>query len=221
MINRRSFRYGDPDARFRRRPTACSISSYTYPRYASTPMETFGVIAQFERRPTATRCGRISRGRSCMQPLMAGALRVPGNRLRLITPPSSGGSFGIKQAVLSYIVLLAAVSRETGLPVKWIEDRAEHLTAASASGDRSGKIAAAFQNDGELIGLRFENVANMGAYLRPPEPASLYRMHAASNGCYAVTEHRDRQRTGRDQLARRSASTAATAVRNSISRSSA
>ena len=45
------------------------------------------------------------------------------------------------------------------------------MTAASAAGDRAGTVAAAFKNDGELIGLKFRNVANMGAYLRPPEPA--------------------------------------------------
>jgi 2-furoyl-CoA dehydrogenase large subunit len=78
-----------------------------------------------------------------LQPLMAGALKVPGNRLRLITPHYSGGSFGIKQAVLSSIVLLAAASRALKRPIKWIEDRAEHLTAASASSDRTGKVAAA------------------------------------------------------------------------------
>ena len=160
--------------------------SYSYPRYASTPMETFGVIAHFERAPDRFTVWSNFQGPFVLQPLMAGALRVPGHRLRLITPPSSGGSFGIKQAILSYIVLLAAVSRKTGVPVKWIEDRAEHLTAASASSDRIGTISAAFTGDGELTGLRFRNVANMGAYIRAPEPASLYRMHAASNGCYRV-----------------------------------
>jgi 2-furoyl-CoA dehydrogenase large subunit len=160
--------------------------SYSYPRYASTPMETFGVIAHFERAPDRYTAWSNFQGPFVIQPLMAGALRVPGHRLRLITPPASGGSFGIKQAILSYIVLLAAVSRLTGIPIKWIEDRAEHLTAASASSDRLGTIAAAFSLDGELTALRFKNVANMGAYIRPPEPASLYRMHAASNGCYRV-----------------------------------
>ncbi len=185
VVSRRSFRYGDPDAAFAAADKVFELS-YSYPRYASTPMETYGVIAHFERAPDRFTVWSNFQGPFVIQPLMAGALRVPGNRLRLITPPSSGGSFGIKQAVLSYIVLLAAVSRKTGLPVKWIEDRAEHLTAASASSDRLGTIAAAFQKDGKLTGLRFKNVANMGAYIRAPEPASLYRMHAASNGCYDV-----------------------------------
>lgn len=185
VISRRSFRYGDPDAAFAAADKVFELS-YAYPRYASTPMETYGVIAHFERAPDRFTVWSNFQGPFVIQPLMAGALRVPGNRLRLITPPSSGGSFGIKQAVLSYIVLLAAVSRKSGLPVKWIEDRAEHLTAASSSSDRLGTIATAFLSDGKLTGLRFKNVANMGAYIRAPEPASLYRMHAASNGCYDV-----------------------------------
>jgi 2-furoyl-CoA dehydrogenase large subunit len=185
VVSRRNFRYGDPDAAFAAADRVFDLS-YSYPRYASTPMETYGVIAHYERAPDRFTVWSNFQGPFVIQPLMAGALRVPGNRLRLITPPSSGGSFGIKQAIVSYIVLLAAVSRKTGLPIKWIEDRAEHLTAASASSDRLGTISAAFQNDGKLTGLRFKNVANMGAYIRAPEPASLYRMHAASNGCYDV-----------------------------------
>ena len=185
VVSRRTFRYGDPEAAFASAARIFELS-YSYPRYASTPMETFGVIAHFERAPDRYTVWSNFQGPFVLQPLMAGALRVPGHRLRLITPPSSGGSFGIKQAILSYIVLLAAVSRKASVPIKWIEDRAEHLTAASASSDRLGKISAAFTGDGELTGLRFHNVANMGAYIRAPEPASLYRMHAASNGCYGV-----------------------------------
>lgn len=185
VVNQRTFRYGDPEVAFASADRVFEFD-YTYPRYASTPMETFGVIANFERAPDRFTVWSNFQGPFVIQPLMANALKIPGHRLRLITPPSSGGSFGIKQAVLTYIVLLAAVSRKAGVPVKWIEDRAEHLTAASASSDRVGTVSAAFKKDGELTALRFKNIANMGAFIRPPEPASLYRMHAASNGCYRV-----------------------------------
>ena len=46
-----------------------------------------------------------------MHAVMARALKVPGNRLRLRTPPDSGGSFGVKQGVFPYIVLIAARPR--------------------------------------------------------------------------------------------------------------
>lgn len=187
VASRRSFRYGDPDGAFARAPRVFELS-YTFPRYSSMPMETFGVIAHYEAAPSRFTVWSNFQGPFVLHPLMAGALKVPGNRLRLITPPASGGSFGIKQAVASYIVLFAAVSRKLGVPIKWTEDRAEHLMASSSSSDRAGTVAAAFTAEGDLIGLRFENIANMGAYLRPPEPASVYRMHSASNGAYRVTD---------------------------------
>lgn len=185
VVSRRSFRYGDPERAFAEADRVFEFS-YTYPRYGSTPMETFGVIAHFEPAPDRFTVWSNFQGPFVLHPLMAGSLKVPGTCLRLITPPCSGGSFGTKQAVFAYIVLLAAVSRKLGLPVKWIEDRAEHLTAASASSDRIGTVGAAFTRDGELTGLRFHTIADMGAYIRPPEPASLYRMHSASSSCYRV-----------------------------------
>src|SRR5260370_16589484 len=132
IVNRRSFRYGDPDKAFSEADRVFDLS-YSYPRYASTPMETFGVIAHFERAPDRFKVWSNFQGPFVIQPLMAGALRVPGNKLRLITPPSSGGSFGIKQAILSYIILLAAVSPKTGLPATCTEDPAHHLTPATPS----------------------------------------------------------------------------------------
>ncbi len=97
VVSRRTFRYGDPEAAFAEAARVFELS-YSYPRYASTPMETFGVIAHFERAPDRFTVWSNFQGPFVLQPLMAGALRVPGHRLRLITPPSSGGSFGIKQA---------------------------------------------------------------------------------------------------------------------------
>ena len=149
-------------------------------------METYGVIAQFEPHPDRYTVWSNFQGPFVLQPLMAGALGVAGNRLRLVTPPNSGGSFGIKQAVYSYMVLIAAVSRLVGVPVKWTEDRLEHLMASSSATDRTGDVEAAFSNDGELLGLRYRNVVNLGAYIRAPEPASVYRMHSTSSGAYRV-----------------------------------
>jgi hypothetical protein len=49
-----------------------------------------------------------------MHPVMAMALGVPGTRLRLRTPPHSGGSFGVKHAIFPYVVLLALGARKSG-----------------------------------------------------------------------------------------------------------
>ncbi len=185
VAQHRSFKYGDPDGAFARADRTFR-HAYRFPRSIATPMETYGVIAQFEPHPDRYTIWSNFQGPFVLQPLMAGALNVPGNRLRIVTPPNSGGSFGIKQAVYAYMVLLAAVSRLVGVPVKWTEDRLEHLMASSSATDRTGEVEAAFSHDGELLGLRYRNVVNLGAYIRAPEPASVYRMHSTSNGAYRV-----------------------------------
>jgi 2-furoyl-CoA dehydrogenase large subunit len=185
VAQERSFKYGNPDGAFARADRIFR-HAYRFPRSIATPMETYGVIAQFEPHPDRYTIWSNFQGPFVLQPLMAGALNVAGNRLRIVTPPSSGGSFGIKQAVYVYMVLIAAVSRLVGVPVKWTEDRLEHLMASSSATDRTGEIEAAFSNQGELLGLRYRNVVNLGAYIRAPEPASVYRMHSTSNGAYRV-----------------------------------
>lgn len=185
LVHRRTFRYGDPDRAFEEAETVVDLK-WRYPRQSSTPIETYGAIAHFETAPERYTVWSNFQGPFILQPLMARALRIPGNRLRLVAAPCSGGSFGIKQALYPYMVLLAAASRLLGCPLKWIEDRGEHLMASSASSDRADEIEAAFDRDGVLTGLRFRNLVNVGAYVRAPEPASVYRMHAASNGCYGV-----------------------------------
>jgi len=181
----RRFAYGNPDAAFASAARTFRYE-YRYPRSIATPMETYGVIANFEPRPDRYTIWSNFQGPFVLQPLMAAALNVPGHRVRIITPLDSGGSFGLKQAVYSYMVLMAAVSRLLSVPVKWTEDRLEHLMASSSATDRVGEVEAAFTSEGELTGLRFGNVVNLGAYIRAPEPASVYRMHSTSNGPYRV-----------------------------------
>ena len=185
VANRRRLVSGDPDKAFDNAAHVVELD-YRFPKYGSTPIETFGIIAHFESAPDRYTAWSNFQGPFVLQPLMSMALGVPGNRLRLITPPASGGSFGVKQGVFPYIVLLCAVSKKLGVPVKWIEDRLEHLMASTSANDRLGSAKAAFDDNGEMTGLRFKHVCNLGAYIRAPEPASVYRMQATSNGCYRV-----------------------------------
>ena len=84
---------------------------------------------------------------------MSRALKIPGNKLRLRTAADSGGSFGIKLSVFPYIVLMALASRISGRPVKWVEDRLEHLTAASSGPNRVTIAEAAVKRDGRVLAL--------------------------------------------------------------------
>ena len=52
-----------------------------------------------------------------------------------------------------YVVLLAVTSRLLGVPVRWSEDRAEHLLASSSATERLTEVEAGFSADGALLGL--------------------------------------------------------------------
>ena len=185
VVHTRSFVYGEPDEAFRTADRIVSVK-VSYPRVNSTPMETYGVIADYDAGSGRYNIWSNFQGPYALHPIMCDALGVRSHELRLTTPPSSGGSFGIKQGVYPYILLMGLASRKFGCPVKWIEDRLEHLAASSASSGRVTTMEGAFKSDGTLIGLRIKQIENVGAYLRPPDPAALYRMHSTSSGPYRV-----------------------------------
>ena len=135
LVHEREFAYGDPATAFSRAAEVIKLK-WRYPRQSSTPMETYGAIAHYETTPDRYSVWSNFQGPFILQPLMARALRISGNQLRLISAPYSGGSFGIKQGLYPYLVLLAAASRLLGCPLKWTEDRLEHLSGSSSASDR-------------------------------------------------------------------------------------
>ncbi len=181
----RSFRYGDPEQAFSDADRRISID-ISYPRNACTPIETYGVVAEYDPGLDAYDVLANFQGPFSLHAVIARALKVPGNRLRLRTPPESGGSFGIKQAIFPYIVLIAAAARSTGRPVKWIEDRLEHLAASVCATNRVTHLEAAVTNEGRILALDWDQIEDCGAHLRAPEPATLYRMHGNMTGAYDV-----------------------------------
>ena len=187
LVSDRTFRYGDPDAAFERAAVVIR-ERFAFPRWTCAPMECAGVVARWDHADDSLTAWTNFQGPFTLHSVAAAALRLPGARLRLITPPDSGGSFGVKAAVYAAVVLMGLASRKLGVPVRWIEDRREHLAAGGASTQRTTDIEAAFAADGELIGLRLDVVEDVGAYVRAPEPATLYRMHGALSGAYRVRD---------------------------------
>jgi 2-furoyl-CoA dehydrogenase large subunit len=181
----RTFRYGDPEAAFAGATRRVSID-IRYPRNSCTPIETFGVVADYNPAEDAFDILANFQGPFSIHAVISRALKVPGNRLRLRTPPDSGGSFGVKQGVFPYIVLIAAVARVAGRPVKWIEDRLEHLSAATSATNRATTLSAAVDHDGKILALDWDQIEDCGAHLRAPEPATLYRMHGNLTGAYDI-----------------------------------
>ena len=184
-VSDRTFHYGDVDAAL----AAADIvvkERFRFPRWSCTPVECYGVVADWSEAERSLTAWANFQGPFTLHSVAAAALGLRGAKLRLITPPDSGGSFGIKSAVYAYVVLMGLASRKLGVPVRWIEDRLEHLAASSASSGRVTGVEAGFAADGELIALRYDAIEDVGAYVRAPEPATLYRMHGSLSGAYRV-----------------------------------
>lgn len=185
VVNDRHFRYGEPEAAFRAADRTLSLK-VRYPRSSCTPIECYVVVGQYDAAEGGYDVMANFQGPYAIHSVMARALQVPGNRLRLRTPADSGGSFGIKQGVFPYVVMMALAARKVGAPVKWVEDRLEHLQGASSATNRVTTIDAAFDREGRVSALRFDQLDDCGAYLRAPEPATTYRMHGNLTGAYAI-----------------------------------
>lgn len=189
----RLFSYGDPENIFATAAHRVSID-ITYPRNSCTPIETYGVIAEYNVSDDAYDILANFQGPFSIHAVISRALKLPGNRVRLRTPPDSGGSFGVKQGVFPYIVLIAAAARVAGRPVKWIEDRLEHLCASNSATNRVTTLAAAVDAAGKVLALDWDQIEDCGAHLRAPEPATLYRMHGNLTGAYDIRHLRVRNR---------------------------
>ncbi|MDH3691280.1 MAG: molybdopterin-dependent oxidoreductase [Gammaproteobacteria bacterium] len=185
VVSRRVFRHGEIDQAFEQAPRHSEMT-VRYPRNSITPMETYAIVA--EHFPDSGAYDVISnfQGPFSVHTVMAIALGVPGSRLRHRSPPNSGGSFGSKLTIFPYIVLMCVASRVAKRPIKWIEDRLEHLSAANSAPNRVTNVQTAFDDNGIVTGLKLHHWDDHGAYLRAPMPAPIYRMHGLSTNGYGI-----------------------------------
>src|SRR6195952_657485 len=185
VISDRNFRYGEPEAAFSNAPHRVKIDAH-YPRNTCAPIECGVVIAEYLSGDEGYDVTSNFMGPFSLHAVMALALNVPANRLRHKAPRDSGGSFGVKQAVFPYVVLMCIASRKANAPVKYVEDRLEHLSAATSATARFTTLEAAVENDGRITALNYDQVEDCGGYLRAPEPATFYRMHGCLTGAYDI-----------------------------------
>ena len=185
IIVSRDYVHGDVAGAFATAPCRSELTVH-FPRNSIPPMEGFAVAAEYLGEEDGYDVLSNFQGPFSLHTVMARALRVPGNRLRLRTAPNSGGAFGVKLVLYVSIVLMCVAARLARRPVKWIEDRLEHLAAANSMANRTCKVAAAYCEDGRVLALRYHHWDDHGAYLRAPMPAPTIRAHAFCTGAYVI-----------------------------------
>jgi len=174
LAGHRRLVYGDPERAFAEADVVIR-ERFRFPKFGSTPIETYGVIARWDSLDGVLTVWSNFMGPFIMHPLTARVLGLPENKLRFIVPPDIGGSFGIKSSIYPYIALIGLAAMKTGVPVKWIEDRREHLLASSSGTDRIADRELAARQDGTILGMRFRWLDNVGGYIRSPEPGCSFR----------------------------------------------
>src|SRR3984893_9919716 len=156
--------YGDVDAVLRSAPVVVELE-LAIGRHSGVPLETRGGI------------GRYDASRAILE--LHGAAKVPHRNRELLArmlglPPSSihvheshvGGGFGIRGELYPEDVLICVAAMRLGRPVKWIEDRREHLIAANHSRQQIHHVRAAVDSDGRILAIDDRYFHDQGAYLR-------------------------------------------------------
>jgi 2-furoyl-CoA dehydrogenase large subunit len=185
IYTQRTFRYGDPEKAYAEADLVVR-GKFLFPKYGSTPIETYGVVASYNEFTGEFVIYNNYQGPFVNHSLTALALGVSENKMRWIVPTDIGGGFGTKTGMYPYIALIALAAKKTATTVKWIEDRREHLLASATGTDRVTYMEAAVKKDGTILCLKDKAIDNTGGYIRPPEPGCAYRSTGNHTGAYQI-----------------------------------
>jgi aerobic carbon-monoxide dehydrogenase large subunit len=141
-------------------------------RQVMSPLEGRGVLAHWD-----SRLDQLVMYSSTQQPHivrsgLAECLGLDEGRIRVIAP-DVGGGFGYKGVLLGEEVALAWATRKLGVPLRWIEDRRENLTAGANCREHHYRITAYADAQGRLLALDCDATVDAGAYSAYPFSACL------------------------------------------------
>lgn len=134
-------------------------------RLVANYLDTRAVLADYDPASDSYTLTAGSQGVHLLQTVLAGrVLRIPQEKLRVITP-DVGGGFGTKIFPYREYALAAVAAKRIGRPVAWVADRIEHFLADSQGRDNVTTARLALDEKGKFLALDVETVCDMGAYL--------------------------------------------------------
>jgi len=163
--------YGDLEAAFAEADRLIALRLRQH-RIANVPMETRGAVADYDPGSSELTYHAATQSPQGLRIQLGRVLGHPIDRIRVLCG-DVGGAFGLKGFVFREDFALAVAGKALGRPVKWIEDRVEHLTASGHAREEMMDVQAAVRNDGTVLGIKAEMVMDQGAYPACPFPAGL------------------------------------------------
>ncbi|HUK59076.1 MAG TPA: xanthine dehydrogenase family protein molybdopterin-binding subunit [Stellaceae bacterium] len=160
-----SFRHavGDAEAAMTAAPRRLA-REFRYGRQTGLPLETRGCVADFEAGRNALTLWTSTQVHYTVRQNLALLLGIPDDEVRVIAE-DVGGGFGSKSRVYLEEILVAHTSRALGRPVKWIEDRLEHMQATTHSRAIDTALEIGFDDDGRVLALKGRVLVDIGAYV--------------------------------------------------------
>jgi aerobic carbon-monoxide dehydrogenase large subunit len=156
--------YGDVAAAFRNAAVVVELD-LAIGRHSGVPLETRGAIARYDAARDVLELYGAAKVPHWNRDNIARMLRRARASVHLIEG-HVGGGFGIRGELYPEDVLVSLAALRFGRPVKWIEDRREHLIAANHSRQQRHKARAAVDDQGRLLAVEDEFFHDQGGYVR-------------------------------------------------------
>jgi aerobic carbon-monoxide dehydrogenase large subunit len=149
-------------------------------RQATVSLECRGVVAHWDVRQDELVIYLSTQGPHVMRLGLAQALGLPEHKIHVIAP-DVGGGFGGKNRLLPEEIAVAAIATKVPYPVRWIEDRREHLLASVHARDHVYDLTISADAEGQLLGIEGSVHIDAGAYALWPTGAFMEASMAARN----------------------------------------
>ncbi len=148
-------------------------------RQCMAPIEGRGFIAEWDSRLSQLVVHGATQFPHVVRTGLAQCLGIPEGQIRVISP-DVGGGFGYKAILAAEEVCLSWLAMQRGHPVRWLEDRREHLSANANCREHHYKITAFADDDGRLLALDAECIVDSGAYSSYPFTSAIEASQVAA-----------------------------------------
>ena len=186
---------GDVDDAFARAEHTFAVE-FGVGRHTGVPLECRGAVAVHHRSTQTLEFLGAAKVPFQNRDALARMLGLPPSRV-VLREGHVGGGFGVRGELYPEDVLVALAALRLGRPVKWIEDRQEHLVAANHSRDQRHRLRVATDARGVIEGLEVEFISDQGAYVRTHGATVATLAAAMLPGPYRIPNYRV---TGRVRL---------------------
>jgi aerobic carbon-monoxide dehydrogenase large subunit len=169
---------------------------YRMNRQSGSPLEGRAVLACRDHRLDEVVIYASTQTPHTLRVALSEILGIDERRIRVVAP-DVGGGFGPKARLYPEEIILAALALEVDHPVRWIEDRSEHLLTAAHTRDHHYRLTAYADRRGRVLGIDTEIIVDAGAYgLWPQGPYQEANMAARTlPGPYTIANYRARTYT--------------------------